>query len=165
MELGNLFEGAHGKQSGPREVKVSQFEVSAFLKGYYAELEFTRREVFRQIIKPNRPGNFQKNNFHFLFRLDQITQNGDFDALLSGARHKQKEADKADAKVDKLSQASHSGGEASKNGKAGAKGESKEVNKKKVVKEKKVCKDADGNLVKRPLSAYMLLNNFRRPVL
>lgn len=95
---------------------------------------------------------------------DQITQNGDYDALLSGARHKQKEVEKADAKAERQSQASMSGGEAGK-GKAGAKGESKEVNKKKAAKEKKVCKDADGNLVKRPLSAYMLLNNFRRPVL
>ena len=32
-------------------------------------------------------------------------------------------------------------------------------------KHKEVLKDANGNDLKRPLTAYMLFNNFRRPVL
>lgn len=71
-------------------LKVWLIEVGAFLKGYYPELEFTRRELARQIDKPNRPGKFQIYNLQFLFRLDQITQNGDVDTLIGGARHKMK---------------------------------------------------------------------------
>ena len=36
---------------------------------------------------------------------------------------------------------------------------------KKQKKEKVVLKDVNGNELKRPLSAYLLYNNFRRPIL
>jgi len=36
---------------------------------------------------------------------------------------------------------------------------------KKEKAKKKVVKDANGNEIKRPLSAYMLYNNHRRPTL
>jgi len=36
---------------------------------------------------------------------------------------------------------------------------------KKEKPKKKVMKDANGNFLKRPLSAYMLYNNYRRPTL
>ena len=44
-----------------------------------------------------------------------------------------------------------------------SKGASKEEKKEKA--KKKVMKDANGNEIKRPLSAYMLYNNHRRPTL
>ena len=43
------------------------------------------------------------------------------------------------------------------------KAQSKEEKKEKA--KKKVVKDANGNELKRPLSAYMLYNNHRRPTL
>lgn len=47
--------------------------------------------------------------------------------------------------------------------KSPGKGASKEEKKEKA--KKKVMKDANGNEIKRPLSAYMLYNNHRRPTL
>ena len=44
-----------------------------------------------------------------------------------------------------------------------SKGQNKEEKKEKA--KKKVVKDANGNELKRPLSAYMLYNNHRRPTL
>jgi hypothetical protein len=83
--------------------------------------------------------------------------------MISGAKHKQKEHDKAEGRSNRLSQSGLSGDEV-KNGKgkdSGTKGEEKG----KKSKKKKEIKGVNGEAVKRPLSAYMLYNNFRRPVL
>lgn len=68
-----------------------------------------------------------------------------------GAKHKQKEKEKTETKSLK-----HGAGE---NGVTKGKGESEKKKKKKSKEEKK----DEGT--KRPLSAYMLYNNYRRPVL
>ena len=81
-----------------------------------------------------------------------------------GARHKQKEADKADKRA--MSNSGLSGDEANNKGKTGKEsGQKAAEDKGKKSKGKKILRDANGESVKRPLSAYMLLNNFRRPVL
>ena len=69
-------------------------------------------------------------------------------------RHKDKAHDKHEQRVNAAVGAS---GSPSKGGLT--KEEKKEKAKKKVVK------DANGNELKRPLSAYMLYNNHRRPTL
>ena len=48
-------------------------------------------------------------------------------------------------------------------GSSPTKAQTKEEKKEKA--KKKVVKDANGNELKRPLSAYMLYNNHRRPTL
>jgi hypothetical protein len=70
-----------------------------------------------------------------------------------GARHKDKAATKAEEKVAAAAAKATSGG------KSAAKEEKPEKEKKKVLL------DTDGNELKKPLSAYMLYNNHRRPVL
>ena len=75
-----------------------------------------------------------------------------------GAKHKHKEKEKGDKKGDKNDK-DHGSGDHEK-GDAG-KGKSESKSKKKKNKEEN--KGAEG--IKRPLSAYMLYNNHRRPVL
>ena len=74
--------------------------------------------------------------------------------MTDGTRHKAKAAEKAEERVEAVVGSSSP----DKKGEA-AKDEKKEKPKKKTPK------DANGNDLKRPLSAYMLYNNHRRPVL
>lgn len=71
----------------------------------------------------------------------------------SGCRHKDKAVEKHESRV-----AAATGAGASPS-KSTTKEEKKEKAKKKVIR------DANGNEIKRPLSAYMLYNNHRRPTL
>ena len=71
----------------------------------------------------------------------------------NGAKHKSKAAEKEAASADD----NVSTKDASKTGKS--------ADGKKQKKERVVLKDANGNDLKRPLTAYMLYNNFRRPIL
>lgn len=82
---------------------------------------------------------------------------------MGGAKRKSKDADKQQFRNGRLSQSSQSGENGEKGGKTSK--EAKLEEKKQKAKQKKVLRDSNGESVKRPLSAYMLYNNFRRPVL
>ena len=58
-----------------------------------------------------------------------------------------------------------SGDECGKKGKGDYNGQKATDDKGKKSKNKKILREPNGEVVKRPLSAYMLYNNFRRPVL
>ena len=73
--------------------------------------------------------------------------------MQNGSRHKDKAADKLEQRMAAATSANGSP----------TKGLTKEEKKEKA--KKKVVKDANGNELKRPLSAYMLYNNHRRPTL
>lgn len=75
-------------------------------------------------------------------------------------KHKTKEKEKGDKKAEK--QSSENKGEGQE-GEGSQDKASKKEKKKKKKKEKEESKNGDG--IKRPLSAYMLYNNYRRPVL
>lgn len=85
-----------------------------------------------------------------------------------GAKHKQKEADKeagqqrasTPAQITKENLASLNNPEVKS-----AKVEKAEKSEKGKDKKKTPLKDANGNEIKRPLTAYMLFNNYRRPML
>jgi len=72
----------------------------------------------------------------------------------SGCKHKEKAAEKHEQRVAAAVSATT----------AALKPLSTKEEKKEKIK-KKVVKDANGNELKRPLSAYMLYNNHRRPTL
>jgi hypothetical protein len=74
------------------------------------------------------------------------------------AKHKTKEKEKSDKKAEKGGADSHNEKGAEAEG-----GKAKGEGKKKKKKNKEEIKNGDG--IKRPLSAYMLYNNYRRPVL
>ena len=71
----------------------------------------------------------------------------------SGVRHKDKALDKHEQRV------------AAAVGMSGSPNKAQSKEEKKEKAKKKVMKDANGNELKRPLSAYMLYNNHRRPTL
>jgi len=73
----------------------------------------------------------------------------------TGAKHKSKATDK-DTTARHVSK--------DEDGRKSSNKETKSE-KSKVKHQREVLKDANGNDLKRPLTAYMLFNNFRRPVL
>lgn len=73
----------------------------------------------------------------------------------AGAKHKSKAHDKEAA--------SHDEDKVSAKSSKASKG--KDADGKKIKKEKVILRDANGNELKRPLTAYLLYNNFRRPIL
>jgi hypothetical protein len=75
------------------------------------------------------------------------------DKASAGCRNKDKASEKLEGRMAAATSASGSPV------KGGSKDEKKEKAKRKVMK------DANGNEIKRPLSAYMLYNNHRRPTL
>ena len=75
--------------------------------------------------------------------------------LGNGTRHKDKAAEKDEQRLNEVLGSSPN---------LDKKGEPVKEEKKEKPK-KKTPKDANGNDLKRPLSAYMLYNNHRRPVL
>jgi hypothetical protein len=83
-------------------------------------------------------------------RLDELKSSEN-----AGAKHKSKAADKEAATTDNDKVSSKDGKES----------KGKHADGKKQKKEKVQLKDANGNDLKRPLTAYMLYNNFRRPIL
>ena len=84
------------------------------------------------------------------------------DSLTKGAKHKLKEKEKQDKKQDGPSQHTEGDNQVSTSPSLKQKGE-KEKKKKKKSKEDKAKNGVDA--IKRPLSAYMLFNNHRRPIL
>ena len=79
-----------------------------------------------------------------------------------GAKHKQKAAEKeSQVQANLISLAAS---QSAVDGKSSGAKDGKKTPKKEK-KEKKVPTDAQGNELKRPLSAYMLYNNHRRPTL
>lgn len=85
------------------------------------------------------------------------------DSLAKGAKHKIKEKEKSDQKQDKLSQAAEREGHGSSPVSTPKNKNEKEKKKKKKSKDNKDLNG--GEILKRPLSAYMLFNNHRRPTL
>lgn len=79
-----------------------------------------------------------------------------------GAKHKSKAHDKEE-RSKKHGDENGSGKDDKEGRKHSSKGDKEKAPKEK--KHKEVLKDANGNDLKRPLTAYMLFNNFRRPVL
>ena len=84
-----------------------------------------------------------------------------------GAKHKQKESDK------ETSQRHNASGQIIKENLAqldtpiskAAKADAADKSEKSKDKKKTPLKDVNGNIVKKPLTAYMLFNNYRRPTL
>lgn len=98
---------------------------------------------------PNTPRSWAQNS-----HLDSHV--GEHNAEEKGAKHKSKAAEKEAAQSE--SKSAKEDGRKSKD--KADKGE-----KTKEKKQKETLKDANGNDLKRPLTAYMLFNNFRRPIL
>lgn len=92
---------------------------------------------------------------HRLSAIDSTTEKEATGAeTVTGAKHKLKAADK-EASINSRKESTQQSSAA----------QAKEDAKEKPTKKQKVQKDADGNKLKRPMSAYMLYNNYRRPVI
>ncbi|CDW71542.1 fact complex subunit ssrp1 [Stylonychia lemnae] len=101
----------------------------------------------------------------FFEELATVFSGGQPDSLTKGAKHKIKEKEKSDKKQESLSQHAdkdHGEAQVTSSGTQKTKGE-KEKKKKKKSRDDKDKNGVDA--IKRPLSAYMLFNNHRRPIL
>ena len=144
-DLGDLFEEASGKKCWPSKAKAATASTRCAADPH--SNKHVQRASGEQLPTGTRP---QQATAAKMNRL--LTANFTEKMSTEGAKHKAKAAEKDAVKQEKLQEVAEGGKNA-------------EESKKDKKAKKKASKEKNGDGLKRPPSAYMLYNNYRRPVL